>query len=96
MVTGCRASARITATIITLTVIATTAIILAITITTLGIVTKRRSLRPPQPAAFSLVGLATRLIVLRQLGDIHRNPPRLACNAGLHCAQESVMEFAAT
>ena len=33
--------------------------------------------------------------LLRQLGDVRRDPPRLACNAALlHCAQESVMDFA--
>jgi hypothetical protein len=31
----------------------------------------------------------------RQLRDIRRDPPRFACNAALHYAQESVMEFAA-
>jgi hypothetical protein len=38
---------------------------------------KEGTLRPPQPAAFSFVGLATSQIVLRQLGDVGRDPPRL-------------------
>ena len=99
MVTGCPVSARITATIIALTIIATTAIILAITviITTLGIATKRRKFETASTGDLLFGGISyKRLIVLRQFGDIHRDPPRLACNAALRCAQESVMEFAAT
>ena len=38
---------------------------------------KEGTLRPPQPAAFSFVGLATSQIVLRQLCDVGRDPPRL-------------------
>jgi hypothetical protein len=37
---------------------------------------------------------SSRAFVARQLCDIHRNAPLLACNAALHHAQKSMVKFA--